>query len=614
MSPGPANTDKKPHVPVVTSATKSTQNGSGSTVTSAAVSRAGSRTTSPSALTPSKSIGPLLSSTATPPPPTNSASAARPPRPSTPGAPMAAQLLRRIAVAGVTVEVVRQDSTIIYRLPGNMPVSSLTPEQRARVMQEIQRLRDSSQANSGRTTPATPPPSQQQAGLTRIQSNARSTQGTAQQRPPLMPRSSTLPGTPRSASSATPPRAIQTHASAATGGFLPTRTGTYPSAPTTPTSASTPRQQRTLAPGFAPIRPHSTTLAQSPASAVPKSDLEKMYESAYLKLLSGPADVLRKLSPPIELSSIVKKTSVNGSYGASDDVIDPNILLEILKALTKAQASQLAGMYDLDVKAGKDPLEIGTRGFRSSAPSSQMSSREGSPTAGCMSGTELDSSLDIPGSGAATPTGKRKYTKSGKYSTKKQPAVLTPTSPAEPPKRIPGSGTPIPPYPMYAHPDVNRMGCEPLTKRRARLYQANHEAEVSRRFREALAMDHQLVQTPDWRTPFNGPRDVVQRLLPFHVFQYSDSAIESGIKNEDDKAVKSATGLARRLQALSTRYDAILANEGSDRYYNMQHILLDRQRASQAKNELTALRDMRLQRDVAAMMPACSQSNAMDTD
>ncbi|KAJ2395342.1 hypothetical protein GGF41_008771, partial [Coemansia sp. RSA 2531] len=95
---------------------------------------------------------------------------------------------------------------------------------------------------------------------------------------------------------------------------------------------------------------------------------------------------------------------------------------------------------------------------------------------------------------------------------------------------------------------------------------------------------------------------------------YSDSAIESGIKNEEDKAEKSAVGLTQRLQALSTRYDAILANEGSDRYYNIQHILIDRQRASQAKSELTVLRDMRLQRDVAAMMPACSQSNAMDYD
>ncbi|KAJ2036091.1 hypothetical protein GGH92_002697 [Coemansia sp. RSA 2673] len=596
MSPGPANSDKKPRVSAAASATKPSQNGSGSAVTSGAVSRAGSRTATP------------------PPPLISSASAARPPRPSTPGTPMTAQLLRRIAVAGVTVEVVRQDSTIIYRLPGNMPVSSLTSEQRTRVMQEIQRLRDSSQANSGRNTPATPP-QQQQVGLARIQPNVRSTQSTAQQRPPLMPRSQTLPGTPRSASSAAPPRAIQTHTSTAVGGSLPTRTGTYPSAPTTPTSASIPRQQRTLAPGFTPIRPHSATMAQSPASAVPKSDLEKMYESAYLKLLSGPADVLRKLSPPIELSSIVKKAAINGNYGASDDVIDPNILLEILKSLTKAQASQLAGMYDLDVKAGKDPLEIGTRGFRSSAPSSQMSSREGSPTAGCMSGAEFDSSLDMPGSGEATPTGKRKYTKSGKYSTKKQAAALTPTSPAaELPKRNPGPGTPIQPYPMYAHPDVNRMGCEPLIKRRARLYQVNHEAEVSRRFREALAMDHQLVQAPDWRTPFNGPRDVVQRLLPYHVFQYSDSAIESGIKNEEDKAEKSAVGLTQRLQALSTRYDAILANEGSDRYYNIQHILIDRQRASQAKSELTVLRDMRLQRDVAAMMPACSQSNAMDYD
>ncbi|KAJ2743749.1 hypothetical protein GGI20_003506 [Coemansia sp. BCRC 34301] len=511
---------------------------------------------------------------------------------------MTAQLLRRIAVAGVTVEVVRQDSTIIYRLQGNMPVSSLTPEQRAKVMQEIQRLRDSSQTNSGRA---------------------------AQQRPPsAVTRSSTLPNSPRSGFSATPPRAIQTRGAAATV--------TYPSTPTTPTSASSYRQQRTLAPGPTPIRPQPAS-SLSPASAAPKTELERMYESAYLKLLSGPAEVLRKLSPPIELNSIVDTTATSSSSnGTSSDAIDPQTLLHILKALSKSQAAQLAGMYNLDVRAGRDPFDTSSRGLRSSAPNSAMSSREASPFAESMSGTDFDSSLDMPGSGATTPRTKRKYTKnnkyikSGKYSKlgKTSPRLLpstvsleslTASAPAtasveQPPKRLAASGlvtqSPGQQYPMYAHPDVNRKGCEPLSKRRARPYQVQHEAEVSRRFREALAMDHQMVHEPDWRTPFDGPRDAVQRLLPFHVFQYPDSAIESGIKMEEDRAEKSVAGLAQRLQAISTRYGAILANEGSDHYYDMEHLVLDRQRASQAKSELAVLRDIKLQRDLARLMPSSS--------
>ncbi|KAJ2335302.1 hypothetical protein GGI00_001433 [Coemansia sp. RSA 2681] len=597
MTPGPANTGDKRRVQA-----KLQQNGpTAGSPPSASVSRAGSRAASPSPVPSTGGNRALLPSSATPPIPATPG-AARPPRPSTPGAPTTAQLLRRIAVAGVTVEVVRQDSTIIYRLPGNMPVSSLTPEQRAKVMQEIQRLRDSSQASSGRTA--------QQSGLARPQ------------RPPPMPRSSTLPNSPRSGFSATPPQAMQTRGAAA-----------YPSAPTTPTSAPTYRQQRSLAPGLAPIRPQPAS-ALSPASAVPKTELERMYESAYLKLLSGPAEVLRKLSPPIELSSIVKRTaSASGSSnGASDDVIDPHTLLQILKALTKSQAAQLAGMYNLDVRAGRDPLDVNTRGLRSSAPSSAMSSREVSPSAGSMSGTDFDSSLDMPGSGATTPRVKRKYTKNNKYiKTGKyskfgkalshlSPATMSPESPADfvpatapveqPPKRPVVSAQSTSPqaqsYPMYAHPDVNRAGCESLSRRRTRPYQAQHEAEVSRRFRVALAMDHQMVQAPDWRTPFNGPRDVVQRLLPFHVFQYPDSAIESGIKMEEDRAAKSAAGLTRRFQAISKRYDAILVNEGSDHYYDMQHILLDRQRALQAKSELAALREIKLQRDVASMLPSSS--------
>ncbi|KAJ2888025.1 hypothetical protein IWW38_005015, partial [Coemansia aciculifera] len=164
------------------------------------------------------------------------------------------------------------------------------------------------------------------------------------------------------------------------------------------------------------------------------------------------------------------------------------------------------------------------------------------------------------------------------------------------PLLAPSSAPQMPQYPMYAHPDVNRTGCEPLAKRRARPYQAQHEAEISRRFRVALAMDHQLVQAPDWRTPFADQRDVVQRLLPFHVFQYPDSAIESGVKMEEERAVRSAASLAPRLQAIALRYNAILASEGSDRCYDTQHMLLDRQRAAQAKSEVAGLK-------TAAMMP-----------
>ncbi|KAJ2001670.1 hypothetical protein GGI04_003649 [Coemansia thaxteri] len=508
-----------------------------------------------------------------------------------------------------------------------MPVSSLTPEQRTKVMEEIQRLRDTSQISSGRTTPIS---QQRQADLMRQQTYVNNAQaadrpfrpraspaGAHQQRPPPpMARSSTTPNKPRSDFAGTPLRPAQPqHATAkSNGGLTPTRAAASPGTPPlTPTLASTHRplqqqQLRALAPGLAARRPSSSSpLPPSPAAS--KSALEKMYQSAYLKLLSGPAEMLRKLSPPIELSSIIKQA--DGSGGVAEDVIDPNTLLHILKALTKAQASQLAGMYDLDVRAGRSSLEISTRGLRSSAPSSQVSSREGSPTAASVSGAELDSPFDMPDSGAATPTRKRKYNKTGKYSVKKQP---TPTT-AESPKRIvSSSGSQAQSYPLYPHPDVSRVVCEPLAKRRTRPYQVNHEAEVSRRFREALAMDHQLVQAPDWRTPFNGTRDVIQRLLPFHVFQHPDVLIEVGIAQEENKVDRSTANIAERLQAISARYDALLANESSERrFHNIQHSFLDRKRASRAKTELAALQDLKLQRDVSALLPF-SQNHSMKTD
>ncbi|KAJ2853532.1 hypothetical protein J3B02_003098, partial [Coemansia erecta] len=93
-------------------------------------------------------------------------------RPATPGQQntvSATQLLRKISVAGVTVEVVRQDSTIIYRLPDNMPVSSLTPEQRTKVMDEIQRMRKNTAAPStarANTAAVKQPTRPQQPGTT----------------------------------------------------------------------------------------------------------------------------------------------------------------------------------------------------------------------------------------------------------------------------------------------------------------------------------------------------------------------------------------------------------------------------------------------------------------
>ncbi|KAJ2683465.1 hypothetical protein H4R19_006996, partial [Coemansia spiralis] len=185
----------------------------------------------------------------------------RPP-PATPGT---AQLLRKIPVAGVTVEVVRQNSTIIYRLPGNMPVSSLTPEQRAKVMSEIQRIRSSSGPATptppGRTASAavrTPPTAapRMAAGRRSLPSSESPTAARHSRPAPSLPSIAPRQPLPQSALVAGRFLAPPPH-----GAVRPR--GQPPAAPRTPASAQTPKRQT---PGLLP----------SPGPAQ-KSALERLY-------------------------------------------------------------------------------------------------------------------------------------------------------------------------------------------------------------------------------------------------------------------------------------------------------------------------------------------------
>ncbi|KAJ2161726.1 hypothetical protein GGF46_001230 [Coemansia sp. RSA 552] len=431
----------------------------------------------------------------------------RPMRPSPPKA----QLLKKIHVAGVTIEVVRQNSTIIYRLPGNMPVSSLTEDQRKRVMAEIQRQRDS---------PASMVPGPRTPG-----------------RPPAAPR----PVTP--------------------GQRTPTRNGALQhSRPRLPSIA--PRPQMRAGPQSAPIggtvSPRTPVRDRLPLPSsggvlrrtpLPgKSALEVMYESAYFKLLSGPAEALRRLNPPVDLSSIVDSA-------VARDAVSPASLLKILKALTKAQASQLAQMHDNEA-----------RGMYSPAGSQ--------PPSGSVSPASYLSDAD----GAATPTRKRKYNKTGKYSVKKRMAAAAAAAAA-------GSN-----------------GGEALAGRFAmgevRKPQSAHEREVCRRFREALVEDHRLVTEADCSAPFRDTRDMVQRLLPFHVFQVPDALLETEAERMGTRAQRATVGLGRRVDALSRRYRDLLVREGASDAGDLQ---LDILRVQAATEEMESLRDAQLQRDISAL-------------
>ncbi|KAJ1901779.1 hypothetical protein LPJ66_000508 [Kickxella alabastrina] len=616
-------------------------------------SQAGMPTPPPSARIPAPATGGVTGSSSVRP---------RPSAPQT-AASGNSQLLRKINVAGVTVEVVRQDSTIIYRLPGNMPVSSLTPEQRTKVMDEIQRMRNTTVSSVTRTpvqpvqpgvrsqsalantlgSGSIPPPrlasialpprpklQQQQPRANTPQTSAaiRPVGGTAQARTPSIPGPKPIAAASSDASRLVRPHPVLPNIAprSVSGSGLPP---SFPSTPllaplTRPPQHQQQQQQSRIAGTAHPFRRPSLAASPSPAAVTPqRSALEKMYQSAYLKLLSGPQEILRKLSPPIELNKIVNK--------GMDEVISPAMLLQILKALTKSQASQLAGMYEQDLKLGKGPLDINTGGGSSSVQSSSPmgslpSSREASPNAESGSAYELDGAQDTPNSGTATPTLKRKYNKTGKYSTKKRSSLMLEDS--EPPSPMPASPQhmKLPRLPqnlqhsqpsqqqprrpqvqppvaaaVFSHPDLNRKLPKPMAERRKCPAQFKHEADISKRFRDALSMDHQMVDSPDWRTPFAGTRDVIQRLLPFHVFQYPDSVAEAGIAREERRISKSAVGLGEKLQSLAERYNALLASEGSETYYSMDCIQLDMRRMEDTREQIGLLREAQLQRDISSL-------------
>ncbi|KAJ1961070.1 hypothetical protein GGI12_003456 [Dipsacomyces acuminosporus] len=331
------------------------------------------------------------------------------------------------------------------------------------------------------------------------------------------------------------------------------------------------------------------------------SALEKIYRSAYMKLLNGPAEVLKKLSPPVELGTILKP---NGAGVSAEDIRNPDTLLVILKALTKPQACQLASMYDQDMK-------LNTGGLRGLSPGGTRSlSRDVSPSPGSLSGSEIESSLHTPGSGTMTPTKKRKYNKTGKYSVKKRSMWTPPNGQSTavslthtpPPARVAVVDERLsrPQRPVKSvHKDLNREVLVPLEERRRRPREIKHENDVSLRFREALAMDHHMVQNPDWRTPFRGTRDVIQRLLPFHVFQYPDAMIDSGIKRKEDVVAASSGTLAVRLKRLVDRYDSILVKEGSASSYSVDAIQMENHRISDVKQQLEQIHDAQLLQSIS---------------
>ncbi|KAI8377396.1 uncharacterized protein BYT42DRAFT_593729 [Radiomyces spectabilis] len=65
----------------------------------------------------------------------------------------------------------------------------------------------------------------------------------------------------------------------------------------------------------------------------------------------------------------------------------------------------------------------------------------------------------------------------------------------------------------------NQMAMKPILTKRLPEEELHH-LEIKRRFNESLASDHKAVTQPDYETPFSSLKDAIDRLLPYHIYQY----------------------------------------------------------------------------------------------
>ncbi|KAJ3023557.1 hypothetical protein HKX48_002430 [Thoreauomyces humboldtii] len=86
--------------------------------------------------------------------------------------------------------------------------------------------------------------------------------------------------------------------------------------------------------------------------------------------------------------------------------------------------------------------------------------------------------------------------------------------------------------------------------------EVENAAEIKRRFKAALAADHRAVLTPDL-TAFRSIDDAIERLLPYHVYQYPPDDETPGV----DVGVPDATALLARTAGLVAELDEVLRTE-----------------------------------------------------
>ncbi|KAF7729773.1 hypothetical protein EC973_003851 [Apophysomyces ossiformis] len=133
----------------------------------------------------------------------------------------------------------------------------------------------------------------------------------------------------------------------------------------------------------------------------------------------------------------------------------------------------------------------------------------------------------------------RKYVKTGKYSKKRlqqqqvqqqslsqqQLLALQQSLQAASTLSVPSSPAQPNPLKPLAFPASQLPSLPILTKRLPE--EEAHQLEVKRRFIESLDADKQAVTRPNYFTPFQSTQDAINRLLPYHIYQYPKGDLDA---------------------------------------------------------------------------------------
>jgi hypothetical protein len=108
------------------------------------------------------------------------------------------------------------------------------------------------------------------------------------------------------------------------------------------------------------------------------------------------------------------------------------------------------------------------------------------------------------------------------------------------------------------------------------------------RMKRLLIQDQDCVSKPDYRKRFNSREDAIQRLLPYHLYQYSN--MDAWMKWEESQSQQSLKSLADQCLELYQRYESILKKEASQPVATAVELSLMKHLLASELHELNELR------------------------